>query len=177
MRAILTAVLLLLASPAHSTIIATFGPSSSVVHVGDPVGIGLHLSIVSPPPGESGSFFEFVSAKFYDGMGGVSEQLDSSWYNMQTFLQSVVTYETPGVYHPSFEFGHVVLHVWGPPREWCSGCFFSGGDSIELNSFITTITVLPVPGPLLGTGLPALMMLLTWWLKSRRNDPDTDRSR
>ena len=169
MKAILIAAALLLATPAQATVIATFGPSSSVVHAGYPVGIMLNLSIASAPEGWSGSFFEFVSAQFYDGMGGVSEQVDTTWGNTHAFLQSVVTYETPGVYHPSFELGYVILHVWGPPREGCLGCFTRVWDYTEVNSFTTTITVLPVPGPLLGTGLPALMTLLAWWLRRRYN--------
>lgn len=31
-----------------------------------------------------------------------------------------------------------------------------------------TASPIPVPGPVVGTGLPALMTLLAWWLRSRR---------
>jgi hypothetical protein len=58
-----------------------------------------------------------------------------------------------------------------------SGTFSIGGLAGYLN--VATMTVLPLPGPAVGAGLPGLVIasvgLFTWWRRRRTPPPGTSR--
>lgn len=153
MRALIVALLLVCPTASHANLILT--PSTYTAFVDDPVTITVTLHDVSSSQGGDIKFY--LSGHLYDFIPfGLA---NNGSYSFD------ISFPDPGQYEiiALISIDIVMLE----PFPHIFGTVTGAGTGVEVLSRPIP-TVQTIPGPLLGSGLPALMMLLAWWLKSRR---------
>jgi len=171
MAAVVACVLTLGITPAAADTITTVSAFPSVIQAGETARLTL---IVSGDVSDFHFFFQGAyweampwanDVTFYDGLGGSSHFSSDFFTGLQTAWTIPVTYPDAGTFYPRFDADIVFRLTRGrsDPSDcpnnghaFCLTFVNMGGD---YSTSVTVNNLAAVPGPIIGTGLPGVLLL------------------
>jgi hypothetical protein len=161
--------------PAQADLVFTTMVSPDIIQAGERTYVTLSISgdVFDPNFYFEGHYWEAMPwqnyVTFYDGLGGSTQFLTQTWDNISPAWGEIATYPDAGTFFPHFDADIILRLTRGYDGQcdtfghsFCVALVNLGGD------FATSVTVNAVPGPVIGAGLPGLLLSLLFWFTYRR---------